>query len=198
MIVSDASGQMMSIDDPADDPIGVLLRTTSMLQARVRTAEYREVESRRRTGRLKGLLFLHLKQGLDVEDRDWTNCQNPKELTKEDLRKQRAVLTSYGVLKRFQRLIAGIRTDLDSFNETEAFALMTSGYNMTAQNVEPSIQGFPLDHYAHEWGFLDVGPSLRDPSDHKLARLLEVAGMGMLKIWELSKTLRKLKTILWA
>jgi predicted acylesterase/phospholipase RssA len=198
MMVSDASGQMTTVDDPPDDPVGILLRTTSMLQARVRTAEYREIESRRRTGRLKSLLFLHLKQGLEVEDRDWINCRNPKQLSEEDLHKQRAVLTNYGVLKRFQRLIAGIRTDLDSFNETEAFALMTSGYNMTTKNVETSIQGVPLDPRTHQWGFLDVAPSLRDPADNKLEKLLDVAGMGFLKIWELSKVLRTLKMVLWA
>jgi predicted acylesterase/phospholipase RssA len=198
MMVSDASGQMTTVDDPPDDPVGILLRTTSMLQARVRTAEYREIESRRRTGRLKSLLFLHLKQGLEVEDRDWINCRNPKQLSEEDLHKQRAVLTNYGVLKRFQRLIAGIRTDLDSFNETEAFALMTSGYNMTTKNVETSIRGVPLDPRTHQWGFLDVAASLRDPADSKLEKLLDVAGMGFLKIWELSKVLRTLKMVLWA
>jgi len=197
MIVSDASGQMTTVDDPPDEPIGVLLRTISMLQARVRTAEYREIESRRRTGRLKSLLFLHLKQGLEVEDRDWINCQNPKQLSAEDLRKQQAVLTRYGILKRFQRLIAGIRTDLDSFNETEAFALMTSGYNMAARNIEASIQGVPLDQQSHDWEFLQVADSLRDPNDKKLERLLRVGGMGMLKIWELSKPIRTLKTILF-
>jgi len=197
MIVSDASGQMTTVDDPPDEPIGVLLRTISMLQARVRTAEYREIESRRRTGRLKSLLFLHLKQGLEVEDRDWINCQNPKQLNAEDLRKQQAVLTRYGILKRFQRLIAGIRTDLDSFNETEAFALMTSGYSMAARNIETSIQGVPLDQQSHEWSFLQVADSLRDPNDTRLEQLLKVGGMGMLKIWELSKPLRTLKKILF-
>jgi len=197
MIVSDASGQMTTVDDPPDEPIGVLLRTISMLQARVRTAEYREIESRRRTGRLKSLLFLHLKQGLEVEDRDWVNCRNPKQLNAEELHRQQAVLTRYGILKRFQRLIAGIRTDLDSFNETEAFALMTSGYNMTTGNIEASIQGVPLDPQPHDWGFLQVADSLRDPNDTKLEQLLKVGAMGMLKIWELSKPLRTLKTILF-
>jgi predicted acylesterase/phospholipase RssA len=197
MIVSDASGQMTTVDDPPDEPIGVLLRTISMLQARVRTAEYREIESRRRTGRLKSLLFLHLKQGLEVEDRDWINCRNPKQLNAEDLRKQKSVLTRYGIFKPFQRLIAGIRTDLDSFNETEAFALMTSGYQMTSTNIETSIQGVPLDPQPQAWEFLQVADSLRDQNDTKLEQLLKVGGMGMLKIWELSRPLRALKTILF-
>ena len=198
MIVSDASGQMTTVDDPPDDPIGVLLRTTSMLQARVRTAQYRDIESRRRSGRLRSLLFLHLKKDLKVEDRDWINCRNPKQLTGEELRKQRFDLTQYGILKPYQRLLAGIRTDLDSFHETEAFALMTSGYHMTAKNIESSITGFPLDGEAHDWDFLRLSRPLReDPIDGRFAKLLEVAGSGMLKIWALSMPLRKLKTALW-
>ena len=196
MMVSDASGQMSAIDDPPDDPIGVLLRTISMLQTRVRTAEYREIESRRRTGRLKSLLFLHLKQGLEVEDRDWINCANPKQLSGEDLRNQKSVLTGYGILKRFQRLIAGIRTDLDSFNETEAYALMTSGYNMTSKNIESSIKGVPINEQVHEWGFLDIASSLRDPGDTRLERLLKVASSGFFKVWELSSSLRAAKYII--
>lgn len=197
MMVSDASGQMTTVDNPPDDPIGVLLRTTSILQARVRTAEYREIESRRRTGRLKSLLFLHLKQDLEVQDRDWKNCRNPKQLTEQEMRNQKEPLTKYGVLKKFQRLIAGIRTDLDSFHDTEAFALMASGYNMTAKNVDSSIQGVPLDRRSHEWKFLDLSTPLRNEANDRLNELLKVAGMGMLKIWELSAVLRFLKRILW-
>ncbi len=43
-----------------------------------------------------------------------------------------------------------------------------------------------------------MAPSLRDSADDNLDKLLEVAGMGMLKIWELSKGLRNLKIALWA
>ncbi|MDH3448209.1 MAG: patatin-like phospholipase family protein [Gammaproteobacteria bacterium] len=198
MMVSDASGQMTAVDDPPDDPMGVLLRTISMLQARVRAAEYREIESRRRTGRLKSLLFLHLKQDLEVEDRDWINCANPKQLSGEDLRKQKSVLTGYGILKKLQRLIAGIRTDLDSFNETEARALMTSGYNMTGKKAESSIKGVPINEQAHEWKFLDIAGSLRDGSDTRLERLLKVASSGFFKVWELSAGLRLFKFIIGA
>lgn len=196
MLVSDASGQMTTVDDPPDDPLRVLLRTTGILQTRVRSAEYREVESRRRTGRLRGLLFLHLKKDLESEDRDWIECRNPKQLSGEQLRARRADLTRYGVLKRVQRSISGIRTDLDSFNDTEAFALMASGYKMASQNIESAVHGFAMNYQPHSWHFLKVGESLRDPSDQKLAKLLGVASMGMLKIWELSTPLRALKTAL--
>ena len=38
---------------------------------------------------------------------------------------------------------------------------------------------------------------MRDAADKKFETLLKVGGMGMFKIWELSKVLRTLKAILW-
>lgn len=193
MIVSDASGQMMTIDRPPDDPLGVLLRTTSLLQARIRTASFREIESRRNTGRLKGLLFLHLKQDLEVEDRDWIGCNNQKQLNLTKLRNARNALTSFGVLKDLQRLIAAIRTDLDSFTEIEAYSLMTVGCNMVRSNFDHAIQGFSTHAGEHDWPFLRIGPGLRDASEKNvnwLSRLLGVASLTGFKIWRLSSVLR--------
>ena len=169
----------------------MLLRTTSLLQARVRVASYREIESRRRSGRLKGLLFLHLKRGLEVEDRDWTGCDNPKELTAEQVLAARAPLTDYGVLKSLQRLVAGIRTDLDSFSDSEAFSLMTAGCNMVRATFDGAISGFATDRREHPWPFLQVAETLKSEKQARgLDRLLSVGGMTMLKIWKLSPILR--------
>jgi len=192
MLVSDASGQMTTVDQPPDGPFDVLLRTTSLLQARVRVASYREIEARRKSGRLKGLLFLHLKRGLEVEDRDWLHCDNPKELTPEQLLAQRAKLTDYGVLKRVQRLVAGIRTDLDAFSDTEAFALMTAGCNMLRVTFDRSLAGFATARAEHAWPFLKVAHTLQSErqASGPLERLLGVSGMVMLKIWRLSPILR--------
>jgi hypothetical protein len=194
LIVSDASGQMSAVDQPADGPVGVLLRTTTLLQARVRVASFREIESRRKSGRLKGLLFLHLKRGLEVEDRDWINCDNPKELTAEQLRAARAPLTDYGVLKGVQRLVAGIRTDLDSFSDTEAFSLMTAGCNMVRATFDGAITGFATERREHAWSFLQVAPTLKSEKEASgtLNRLLSVSGMTLLKVWMLSPILRSI------
>ncbi|MCG6860126.1 MAG: patatin-like phospholipase family protein [Chromatiaceae bacterium] len=193
LVASDASGQISSVDRPPDNPIGVLLRTTSMLQARVRTSEYREVESRRKSGRLKGLLFLHLKKDLEVEDRDWVGCDNPKQLTVEEARRGRSSLTSYGILKGVQSKIANIRTDLDSFSEVEAFALMTSGCQMVRSSIGNAIEGFRVDKRQHDWSFLGIKPALSSTKEETsgwLNQLLDVASITFLKIWKLSPLLR--------
>jgi len=192
MIVSDASGQMSTDDRPADGPVGVLLRTTTLLQGRIRTASFREIESRRKSGRLKGLLFLHMKRDLEVEDRDWIRCDNPKERTPEELRAARASLTGYGVLKRVQKWLAGMRTDLDAFSDTEAFALMTAGCNMVRTSFDGPITGYPVDKREHDWPFLRIARELQDEqaADGVLGKLLSVAGKTLLKVWLLSPVLR--------
>ncbi len=193
LLVSDASGQMSTLDRPPDGPLGVLLRTTSMLQARVRTAQYREVESRLKTGRLKGLLFVHLKKDLEVEPRDWIGCDNPKEMTAAESFRQRLQLTSYGVLKDLQGFLAGIRTDLDSFSDTEAFALMASGCSMVRASFNDAIQGFQIHDDEHDWSFMSLASALqnsREESLKPLSRLLEVSGSTAFKVWRLSRVLR--------
>ena len=127
IIVSDASGQMGTQDDPNRGVIGVPLRSNSILMARVREAEYRELDARLRSSQLRNLMFIHIKKDLDVNPVDWINCQDPVDESDEarPIYKQ-GILTYYGILKEIQERLAGIRSDLDSFSDKEAFALMTS------------------------------------------------------------------------
>ena len=77
LLVSDASGQMNSEDFPKSGMLGVPLRSNSILQARIREAQYRDVATRRESGLLKGLMFIHLKQDLEMDPVDWVSCQDP-------------------------------------------------------------------------------------------------------------------------
>jgi len=192
MLISDASGQMSTVDKPSDGPMSVLLRTTALLQARIRVACYREIEARRKSGRLRGLLFLHLKQGLEVEPRDWVDCDDPKESSHDVLRMQSADLTEFQVLKRVQAKLAGIRTDLDSFTDAEAFALMTSGCNMVRTYLDKQINGFSEPQDTHDWHFMqDASTMLKDNQSSKaLEQFLSVSSMVMFKLWRLSLGLR--------
>lgn len=195
MVVSDASGQMSAVDEPSDGGFSTLLRTNSMVMARVRSAEYRELEARYSSGLIKDLLFLHLKSELPVRDHDWANCENPKQLTGEDLRRATQELARYGILKSEQAKIADIRTDLDSFSDAEAFALMTSGCQMIRTQFDEDIHGFPVEKTLHDWEFLKVLPDLASTGRAEssgLGKLLEVASKGAFKIWHLSKGLKYL------
>jgi hypothetical protein len=99
-------------------------------------------------------------------------------------------MTRYGILKRVQALLAGIRTDLDSFAEAEAYALMTSGYRMIeAEFARLSDQALGVNSSA-AWRFLGIEePMQRDEGaerHYRLWRLLETARHRGFKIWRLS------------
>src|SRR5262249_1153295 len=125
-----ASGQMDAQDDPSTGLLGVPLRANSILQARVREAQFRELEARRRAGLVRGLAFMHLKKGLESDSVDWIGRQGPT------VTEFRTPLTAYGVQKHVQRRLAAIRTDLDSFSDTEAYALMLDGYRMLDRELQ--------------------------------------------------------------
>ncbi|MEF8732984.1 MAG: patatin-like phospholipase family protein [Candidatus Accumulibacter meliphilus] len=201
LLVSDASGQMESQDEPSNSVIGVPLRSNSILMSRVREAEYDDLVARRSTSLLRGFMFVHLKKDLDVEAVNWAGCDEPVEAS-DDARpaELRGPRTRYGIRKSVQRRLAAIRTDLDSFSDSEAYALMVSGYRMTEFEFPRTVSGCeaPAEE-AVQWPFLAVEPAMDRADDSgKLLELLSVANQGAFKVWKLYPPLRILGWILIA
>jgi predicted acylesterase/phospholipase RssA len=195
ILVSDGSGQMESLKEPSNSVLGVPLRSNSILQARVREAQYRELCARKRAGLLRGFMFVHLKDDLDVDPIDWIGCLDPYDAS-DDSRPayRRGPLTRYGIAKQLQQLLAGVRTDLDSFSDVEAFALMTSGYRMTEYqlNNPNCIDGVMSPVEQHGWDFLAVEEGMKGGGakfDY-LKRQLSVSNSLGFKIWKLSRALK--------
>jgi predicted acylesterase/phospholipase RssA len=195
ILVSDGSGQMGSENQPSNGLLGVPLRANSILQARVREAQYHELSARKCAGLLRGFMFVHLKDDLNVDPIDWIGCLDPYDAS-DDSRPayRRGPLTRYGIAKDMQELIAGVRTDLDSFSDVEAFALMTSAYRMTEHEFRYSkcVEGFPEPEEQYDWDFLAVEEGMKGSGakyDY-LKKQLSVGGTLAFKIWKLSTTLR--------
>jgi predicted acylesterase/phospholipase RssA len=187
LLVSDASGQMDAQGTPSSSTLGVPLRANSILSARVRSAEYDHLEARRKSGLLSGLMFVHLKHSLSAASVDWKHCQDRSDPMRED------PLLPYGIQRDVQRRVAAIRTDLDSFSEVEAFALMTSGYRMTASTLNADCLGFPVSDSGplEPWNFLKIEPFMKEPGDDTpLMQLLKVSDKLALKVWMLPGPLR--------
>lgn len=209
ILCSDASGQMESQAKPADGMLGVFWRADGILQDRVRESQYHGVKARADAGALHGLFFVHLKQELDPAPIDWIDCDNPH------VEPPASSCTSYGVDREIQRLLSEIRTDLDSFTEVEAYALMASGYQLTAHQLREldrehqasglpgSWGGFRID--AAEWHDADGGaywpfaalmPIMRlapDSADLRrldLARQLKAGSIMFGRVWHLVNGLR--------
>lgn len=182
IFVSDASGQMAAEDNPKSGPVGVLLRADSILQARLREAQYRDFAARRRSGLLQGSMFIHLTKELAADPVNWVGCTSPKREVPPP------PLTTYGVDRKIQQQLAEVRTDLDSFSDAEAYALMTSGYLMARQCATqenfPTLP--PLVPSSHPWGFLGVRDAM-DGTDRngqeKLTGLLDESKKLAFKVW---------------
>jgi hypothetical protein len=187
MIVSDASGQMGTQDHPSASRVAVPLRSFSVSMARVRQAQYRELTSRRRAGLLKGFVFLHLTNGLKGAPLNWRESKEPLDIGEGwEPGQQETTVTPYGIPKDVQRRLSEIRTDLDSFTEVEAFALMTSGYRQ-AEFEARQLEGFPEAQPPQEgWRFLKVDPLLQTGAGYdELMRELRAGAMIGGKVWRL-------------
>lgn len=166
ILCSDASGQMDDQASPKKSALSVFFRSDSILQDRVREAQYQDLEAKAKNNALQGLFFIHLKQDLHSDPLDWIQCDNP---TPEP---QRPRCTDYGIDRGQQRRLAQVRTDLDTFTEVEAYALMASGYAMTKhqlseldrQHQDLQLNGhwadFDIQAPAQDWPFSSIAPIL--------------------------------------
>jgi predicted acylesterase/phospholipase RssA len=194
ILISDGSGQMESEKDPSRGLLGVPLRSTSILQARIREAQFEDLSARRRSRLLRGLMFVHLKADLDVDPVDWVDCLDPSDADDDDIRpaSRRGKLTRYGIAKETQQYLASVRTDLDSFSDIEAFALMTSGYRQTEYAfVEGDcVEGLGAACKPEQWRFLEVEDGMKGagPRFRHVERLLGVSDMLAFKILKLRKS----------
>jgi len=216
ILCSDASGQMDDQSSPPSGRLGVLLRSNSILQDRIREAEYQELSHRVDTGSLEGLFFVHLKKDLDLDPVDWVDCEDRSPV------KDRPTATPYNIDRDLQRSLANIRTDLDSFTDVEAYALMLSGYEMTqyqfgelakgrasdARDAQGDNEagaawhGFAVGEPGVEWPFLklrDLMSKPHDSSDERrkdLGRQLNVGRELAFKVWRLSPVLKAISIVL--
>jgi hypothetical protein len=126
VLVSDACGQLL-LEKQTGTGIGGLLayanRSMSTLMERVRLANFADLTARQRAGLLRGLMFLHMKAGLDAST-------IPLAFSHESSQIKREALSPSGVRKDFQEALAELRTDLDAFTDDESDALMACGYQM--------------------------------------------------------------------
>ncbi|MCX7176354.1 MAG: hypothetical protein NT159_21010 [Proteobacteria bacterium] len=150
ILCSDASGQLSDDTSPSTLFLGVLQRANNITMERDRIVEYQDLRSRLENRALVGLLFVHLRQGLDIR-RVPPECDKPNSPPSAITSPPR---TDYGVDKGIQRLLSQIRTDLDSFSEVEADALMLSGYLATGKRIGECQKTMPP---GERWGGFDTG-----------------------------------------
>ena len=184
LLISDASGQMPTQDQPSTGMLGVPLRSNGILQSRVRSAQYHELDARLRSELLQELMYIHLKKELTADPKDWIGCAEPTE--KQVLRP----VTDYGINREYQAALADIRTDLDSFSDNEAHALMLSGYRMTEHYCPETLSELTKPVGAQPWMFLRLDSTMkREELDKDLLKQLQTGRQHFFKVWRLSRLL---------
>jgi predicted acylesterase/phospholipase RssA len=187
LLISDASRNVPASSDPKIGMVGMNLRTINILMDRLRQARLRELAARMGSARLRGMMFLHLKKEIDSPAVDWIGCDDPTATAGEQ-----SSLTSYGVRRDVQQMVAAVRTDMDTFNDTEAQALMASGYRMADRYFPNSIRQLACDSPTrHPWAFLAVDPMMTGQRESEdFMRIMRVSAMRDRKIWFVSPKIR--------
>ena len=192
LLISDASGQFTRTNSPGGGMLGGAMRSSEIQGRIVREAVCEELDSRAKSGLIRNYMLLHLRR--DLDELDETSVADVFDGHRD------VPLTGYGISKEVQAQLASIRTDLDSFCDVEAYALMTSGYRMTEYEFEHGTMcgfaGPPPD--THRWGFLAVEEMMRVTTDAGLSRarqrrfrmLLAAAGYRAGKVARLLPSLR--------
>ena len=177
-LVSDASGQMQTTHKPSVFIFPILSRSNDIQATRLRVTQYRELSGRATAMQKNGLCFLHLMDGLTEPVVDWVDCQQLVQTSSEKSS------TSYEV--KCKRALARIRTDLDSFSDIEANALMLSGYRLATHLwADKLLEMFPTQDSTNPvlWSFQDTGSEIaNDPPDERILNWLEVGSKRLFKV----------------
>jgi len=194
ILASDASGQMKEIVNPGGSVSDAFGGSNEILQARVREAQFDQLSALLRAEALQGAMFIHLTKELDAPPVPWIGAKSQRAYTNPP------DPTSYGVDRDIQLKLAAVRTDLDSFSDAEAFALMTSGYLMTDHALlkEECTPTLTLAANPVDWNFLSAEAALRRhdaDATVRMRRLLSVSNMKAGKVWH---QLWPLKVFGWA
>lgn len=185
IIVSDASAQMPNNAVNTENAMSLFFRVDTILQERLREIQLLDLKSRKYTSIVNKLSIVHLKNGLAQLPVSWINCTdvNRSILYDKEVEDENALL-KYGLMKKIQKGLSEVRTDLDSFNDLEAYALMYSGYQQMMH------EGNSVNLKRENWNFLKVAESCTLPAKEKqLVDQLKVSGYVPFKIVRMSKVL---------
>ncbi|MEO6230472.1 MAG: patatin-like phospholipase family protein [Ferruginibacter sp.] len=170
LIISDGSGQLSSINRETPGDLNVFYRADVVVQERVRELEFMDIRNRTYSCQLESISAVHLRKDLTEYPRNWVNCEDPpRRLIYSDftnLLKE----TNYNIEKDMQQQISEVRTDLDSFNDTESYMLMYDGYMQMNKEIT-DLYGVStgIDPKAREnWHFL----AMRDIENEEKAKQL--------------------------
>ncbi len=149
--ICDGSSQLLDNSKTTSNEFSLFYRVDNIVQERVRETQLLDMKARKYSSIIRDLKIIHLKKELTQEPWSWINCDDePRKILQHQILEDDDLL-KFGVMKNIQKLLSEVRTDLDSFNDIEAYALMYSGYRQTMTAFKKDI-----DDYNNNWNFLQV------------------------------------------
>jgi NTE family protein len=176
IICSDACGQLKHDRTPASDTSSVVVRSNDVLMERVRSLIVQDIDDHERRMALKGITidarFWHLREDFNATS-FFPNFSSPPDSSDYD---------KTGANDGQIFLISAIRTDLDTFADTEAHSLMYDGYCLCDKflNNSTGLTSTPVN----TWNFLNIRTKLDRNSD-KVTHCLAVGGDMSFKAFRL-------------
>ena len=169
-VVSDASGQSLAQDNPKPDLASVLGSTTSILMARVREEVINNLISSNQDNPER-VAYFHLTRGLLAQQHDAAGQASRPELHARMAAGVTRCEDDYGVTAEMQKAIAQLRTDLDSFTDTEALALQADAYLMSERPLRALSRIYPITETPHDWRLLSIAAALTQGDERVLTQL---------------------------
>lgn len=195
VIVSDASAQMTDSDSAAVGQIPVFMRSDSIFQERMREAQLLDLKARENATQIKALGLVHLKKDLRQNPVNWTDSDEPsRRILRPEAPDQEEDMTSYGIPYNVQEALSKVRTDLDSFHDAEAYALMYSAYKQTCQVLaDEKFDYIRRDSPQEEnFNFKKIQPAMEKPHlSARLAVLLHHSSKVLFKWYHVAPLLQK-------
>ncbi|MCU5132283.1 patatin-like phospholipase family protein [Bacillus cereus] len=179
-IISDASGQLKDEREPNVQISNVIKRSNSILSDNLREQQLSNIIQEHSDN----VALLHLKKGLPVKEVSYFDKRH--KLTEESkLCNTEQPCETFGVNTDVQNLLSGIRTDLDSFSEVEAFSLMLNGYRISQYELDKvNIKNFVTNTALKEerYQFFKIDSWISSPViDSYYKNLLETASKRSFK-----------------
>ncbi len=202
VVVSDASAQMSDSSTSGTGQIPVLVRSDLIFQERMRESQLLDLKARENATQIRALGLVHLKKDLRQSPVNWTDSDEPsRRVLRPEMPDQEQDLTTYGIPCNVQQALSKIRTDLDSFHDSEAYALMYSAYMQTNKMLEEEkfdlikgdkkIQG--------EFMFRKIRPVMEQPHrSARLAALLEHSSRVLFKWYHVAPLLKRMVRVLFS
>jgi predicted acylesterase/phospholipase RssA len=187
LLISDGSGQTKSDVNPHAGSLAPLARANDITMQCVRDAQLRHLQMERRIELVSRTMTVHLKKDLGPTPINWIKCMDPVPPAPNN------PSLPYGILRSLQNYMSATRTDLDSFSDAEAYALMTSGYLMAEQCARIELRGTVEDERLDaasdpSWEFLTVRDELTKTASKahdRLERILKASHAKAFKVFRI-------------